>query len=104
MDETRDQFEQAKQEADSLFANLPFLFKIKDLSERTNIPDRTIYSWAKEGEFGYYLFRGMIMIDVREFNDYLRKHYQPPRPKLASLRPRRPELTESDENSTDESH
>lgn len=67
--------------ADRALDALPKMRKIRDLSEYTGIGNRTLYHWAKQGEFGYYVFRGMIMIDVREFEQWLRKHYHPPRPK-----------------------
>lgn len=109
MDEDREHRQQeSKQgteaaERDPMLANLPFLRKIKDLAERTGISDRTLYHWAKEGEFGYYLFRGMIMIDVREFEQWLQRNYHPPKPKLTPLRPPESKPQGKDQDAPDES-
>ena len=70
--------EGSRRDPEEILASLPYLRKVKEIADRIGIKDRTLYHYARSGEIGYYLVGGIIMLDVREVEEWLRRSYHPP--------------------------
>lgn len=57
---------------------LPQLRRLRDIAKALGLTERTLYYYARQGYFGYYMVGGLIMVDVEEFKEWLQSNYHPP--------------------------
>lgn len=51
--------------------------RIKELSQITGIPEKTLYEWAAQGRFETCKVGRVVLIDLKRFYEFLDKNTRP---------------------------